>query len=98
MANLLQPRPRVPRQFLRVQPDTRAYQHERRRKQLRSSRTATVHASMLEQSSRDMLAVTAQLIEAACRARDGDSDGYQSTYRLSPERVLAVIALAASSA
>jgi AraC family transcriptional regulator len=30
---------------------------------------------MLEQSSRDLLVVTAQLIEAACRARDGDSDG-----------------------
>jgi AraC family transcriptional regulator len=30
---------------------------------------------MLEQSSRDLLAVTAQLIEAACRARDGDSRG-----------------------
>jgi AraC family transcriptional regulator len=30
---------------------------------------------MLEQSSYDLLIVTAQLIEAACRARDGDSDG-----------------------
>jgi AraC-like DNA-binding protein len=30
---------------------------------------------MLEQSSRDLSVVTAQLIEAACRARDGDSDG-----------------------
>ena len=55
--------------------DTRAHQHERRRKQLRASRTATVHASMLEQSSRDLLVVTAQLIEAACHARDGDSHG-----------------------
>jgi AraC family transcriptional regulator len=55
--------------------DTRAHQHQRRRKQLRASRTATVHSSMLEQSSRDLLVVTAQLIEAACRARDGDSDG-----------------------
>jgi AraC family transcriptional regulator len=55
--------------------DTRAHQHERRRKQLHASRTATVHASMLEQSSRDLLVVTAQLVEAACRARDGDSDG-----------------------
>jgi len=55
--------------------DTCAQQHERRRKQLRASRTATAHASMLEQSSRDLLVVTAQLIEAACRARDGDSDG-----------------------
>jgi AraC-like DNA-binding protein len=30
---------------------------------------------MLEQSSRDLLVVSAQLIEAACRARDGDSRG-----------------------
>jgi AraC family transcriptional regulator len=30
---------------------------------------------MLEQGSRDLLVVTAQLIEAACRARDGDSHG-----------------------
>jgi AraC family transcriptional regulator len=30
---------------------------------------------MLERSSRDLLVVTTQLIEAACRARDGDSDG-----------------------
>jgi AraC family transcriptional regulator len=30
---------------------------------------------MLEQSTRDLLAVTAQLIEAACRARNGDSHG-----------------------
>ena len=30
---------------------------------------------MLEQSSYDLLMVTAQLIEAACRARDGDSRG-----------------------
>jgi AraC family transcriptional regulator len=30
---------------------------------------------MLEQSSRDLLVVTAQLIEAACRARNGDSHG-----------------------
>jgi AraC family transcriptional regulator len=30
---------------------------------------------MLEPSSCDLLIVTAQLIEAACRARDGDSDG-----------------------
>jgi AraC family transcriptional regulator len=35
----------------------------------------TVHASMLDQSSRDLLVVTAQLIEAACRARDGDNHG-----------------------
>ena len=38
-------------------------------------RTATAHASMQEQSSRDLLVVTAHLIEAACRARDGDSHG-----------------------
>jgi AraC family transcriptional regulator len=55
--------------------DIRAHQHERRRKQLRASRTATVRASMLEQRSPDLLVVTAQLIEAACRARDGDSHG-----------------------
>jgi AraC family transcriptional regulator len=35
----------------------------------------TFHASMSEQSSRDLLMVTAQLIEAACHAREGDSDG-----------------------
>jgi AraC family transcriptional regulator len=33
------------------------------------------HTSMPEQSSRDLLLVTAQLIEAACRAKDGDSEG-----------------------
>ena len=33
------------------------------------------HGSILEQSTRDLLAVTAQLIEAACRARNGDSHG-----------------------
>jgi AraC family transcriptional regulator len=52
-----------------------AHQHEHRRKQLRASRGAAVRASTPEQSSRDLLVVTAQLIEAACRARDGDSDG-----------------------
>jgi AraC family transcriptional regulator len=53
-----------------------AHQHEHRRKQLRESRTATVLCeSMPERSSRDLLVVTAQLIEAACRAKDGDSDG-----------------------
>ena len=52
-----------------------AHRHERRRKRLLASRTATVHKSMLEQNSRDLLVVTAQLIEAACRARDGDSHG-----------------------
>ncbi len=55
--------------------DTRAHQHGRRCKQVCAFRTATVHASMLEQSSRDLLVVSAQLIEAACRARDGDSRG-----------------------
>jgi AraC-like DNA-binding protein len=55
--------------------DTRAHQHERRHKQLRASLTATVHKSMLEQSSRELLVVTAQLVEAACRARVGDSHG-----------------------
>jgi len=51
------------------------HHHESRRKQLGAIRTATVHASMLEQSSYGLLMVTAQLIEAACRARDGDSRG-----------------------
>ena len=55
--------------------DTRAHQHERRHKQLSASLTATVHASMLERTSRDLLVVTAQLVEAACRARVGDSHG-----------------------
>jgi AraC family transcriptional regulator len=54
---------------------TRVHQHERRRKQFPTSPTATAHASMPEKNSRDLLVVTAQLIEAACRARDGDSDG-----------------------
>jgi AraC family transcriptional regulator len=47
--------------------ETRAYLDQRRREQLRVSRCATV--------SRDLWVVSAQLIEAACRARDGDSDG-----------------------
>jgi AraC family transcriptional regulator len=53
----------------------RAHQHERRRGQVRVPRTLTGRESMLEQSSRDLLLVSAQLIEAACRARDGDSHG-----------------------
>jgi AraC family transcriptional regulator len=52
--------------------ETRAHQYEHRRMQLRASRIATVHAAMPEQSSRDLVVVTAQLIEAACHARDGD--------------------------
>jgi len=55
--------------------DSHAHEHERRHKQLRASPTETIYASMLEQSSRDLLGVTAQLVEAACRARDGDSRG-----------------------
>jgi AraC family transcriptional regulator len=55
--------------------DIHAHLHESRRKQLRTSPAVTVHASMLEQRSCDLLMVTAQLIEAACRARDGDSRG-----------------------
>jgi AraC family transcriptional regulator len=54
---------------------TRAHRHERRPKQLRAPLTATVRASMPEQSSRDLLVVAAQLVEAACRATVGDSDG-----------------------
>ena len=34
-----------------------------------------VRATMLEQSSRDLLLVSAQLLEAACHAREGDSNG-----------------------
>jgi AraC family transcriptional regulator len=56
-------------------PSARAQQHQRRRKQLRASATAIVHTSTPEQGSRDLSVVTAQLIEAACRARDGDSEG-----------------------
>jgi len=55
--------------------DFSSHQHKRRRNPLRASRTATVHASTLEQSSRYLPMATAQLIEAACRARDGDSHG-----------------------
>jgi AraC family transcriptional regulator len=36
---------------------------------------ADARAHRLEQSSHDLLAVTAQLVEAACRARSGDCDG-----------------------
>jgi AraC family transcriptional regulator len=55
--------------------DIRSHRHKRRRKQLRASRAATPHASTLEPSSRYLPMATAQLIEAACRARDGDSHG-----------------------
>jgi AraC family transcriptional regulator len=55
--------------------NTCAHQHERRRKQSRASYGATILASMREQNSYDLLMVTAQLIEAACRARDGDGHG-----------------------
>jgi AraC family transcriptional regulator len=41
----------------------------------RAAGTATLLASILERSPPDLLMVSAQLIEAACRARDGDSDG-----------------------
>jgi hypothetical protein len=54
---------------------TRAHPHDRPRKQLLASPTATVHTSIPERNSRNLMVVTAQLIEAACRARDGDSDG-----------------------
>jgi AraC family transcriptional regulator len=49
-------------------------QHKCRRTQLRVS-GANVDGSTLEQSSRYLPMATAQLIEAACRARDGDSHG-----------------------
>ena len=42
---------------------------------MRAPRTATGCEFMLEQSSRDLLVVSVQLIEAACRARDGDTHG-----------------------
>jgi AraC family transcriptional regulator len=61
--------------FFEAAADTGAQQHERRCRQLRTSRSATVQGSVPEQCSRDLLVVTAQLIEAACRAKDGDSDG-----------------------
>jgi AraC family transcriptional regulator len=54
--------------------DALSYQNAHRFKRSRPCRTATVHASMSGQSSRDLAVVAAQLIEAACRARDGDSD------------------------
>jgi len=50
-------------------------QHKHQRKQLLTSCAATVHASTLEQSPLSLPMATAQLIEAACRARDGDSHG-----------------------
>jgi AraC family transcriptional regulator len=56
--------------FFEVAADARARRHERRGELLRASRTTTI--------SRDLLAVTAELIEAACRARDGDGDGTRS--------------------
>ena len=54
---------------------TGAPQRETRRSRLRASHTAIVHTSIPEQRSRDLLGVTAQLIEAACRAKEGDRDG-----------------------
>jgi AraC family transcriptional regulator len=42
---------------------------------VRAPRIVTGHVSMAEQSSRDLLVVSVQLIEAACSARDGDSHG-----------------------
>jgi AraC family transcriptional regulator len=55
--------------------DIRPHQHRRRRDPLRPSHAATVPASTLAQSSRYLPMAIAQLIEAACRARDGDSHG-----------------------
>jgi AraC family transcriptional regulator len=40
-----------------------------------TSQSFVLHASIPEQKSHDLLVVAAQLIEAACRAKDGDSDG-----------------------
>src|SRR5580692_5434336 len=55
--------------------DTAANPHERRYTYLRASRTGSIQASIFEQISRDLLVVSAQLIDGACRARDGDSNG-----------------------
>ena len=55
--------------------DSRLHLHERRCKQLRASHAATARASTPERNARDLSVVTAQLIEAACRAKDGDCDG-----------------------
>jgi AraC family transcriptional regulator len=55
--------------------DIESHQHERRGEQVRATRTAAGRESMLEQGSRDLLLVSVQLIEAVCRARDGDSHG-----------------------
>jgi AraC family transcriptional regulator len=58
--------------------DIGSQQPKHRRKQLRAPRAATVPASTLEQSSRYLPMATALLVEAACRARDGDSHGARS--------------------
>jgi AraC family transcriptional regulator len=55
--------------------DISSHRRQRRRKQLRASHAAPVHASTPDRSSRYLLMATAQLIEAACRAREGDSHG-----------------------
>jgi AraC-like DNA-binding protein len=55
--------------------DIGSHQLERRRKPLRASLTATVNEATPEQSARYLTMATAQLIEAACLARDGDSHG-----------------------
>jgi AraC family transcriptional regulator len=48
--------------------------HERRRKPSQPLRIGSVQVSMLEPKSRALL-VSTQLIDAACRARDGDCEG-----------------------
>jgi AraC family transcriptional regulator len=55
--------------------DIGPHQLERRRKPPRASLTATVNEATPEQSARYLTMATAQLIEAACLARDGDSHG-----------------------
>lgn len=53
-----------------------AHRHERRRTRLRhSTPAAPAHAALLEPNPADLLLVSAELIEAACLARDGDGDG-----------------------
>jgi AraC family transcriptional regulator len=55
--------------------DIGSHRHNRRRNPLRATRTATVNAPTFEQSARYLPMATAQLIEAAYRARDGDCHG-----------------------
>jgi AraC family transcriptional regulator len=55
--------------------DIGSHQLARRRQPLPASLSATVYGATPEQNARCLLMATAQLIEAACLARDGDSHG-----------------------